>query len=258
MTPPPPILCYHKIDTRFELGVTRLGPRVFRRQMRSLAARGYAAVGASALVAPPRDTATSRPVVLTFDDGYAALAEHAFPVLAELGLTALVFVVTDYVGRENRWDVRYGGRWFRHLDWDQLGAWQERGIEVHAHGATHRRLTWLSASEAADELGRAREAIVSRLGEARTPLGICYPFGAADESIRALAVQAGYRLGFAGARASGSDIMMLRRQPVYAWDVFAPPLVLRTGVAGAVARAAARLAGRFAVVTSAINQQRAG
>jgi peptidoglycan/xylan/chitin deacetylase (PgdA/CDA1 family) len=256
----PPILCYHEIDTRFELGVTRLGPRVFRRQMQSLAAHGYMAVGATALVEPAR-RATPRSVVLTFDDGYAALADHAFPVLAGLGLTALVFIVTDYVGRENRWDVRYGGRWFRHLDWDQLAAWQERGIEVHAHGATHRRLTWLSSDEAADELGRAREAIASRLGGAgggRAPLGICYPFGAVDERIRALAVQAGYRLGFAGARAAGTDVLMLRREPVYAWDVFAPPLVLREGAAGAAARATARLAGRFAVVTSAIKQQRAG
>ncbi len=251
----PPILCYHKIDTRFELGVTRLGPRVFRRQMHALAARGYTAVGAAALAEPPRAEARHT-VALTFDDGYAALATHAFPVLAELGLTALVFVITDYVGRENRWDVRYGGRWFRHLDWDQLGAWQARGIEVHAHGASHRRLTWLSAGEVADELGRARDTIATRLG--RAPLGICYPFGAVDERVRALAVQAGYRVGFAGARAAGGDPMLLRREPVYAWDLFAPPLVLRAGALGAAARATARLASRFAVVTSAIKQHRAG
>ena len=250
----PPILCYHKIDTRFELGVTQLGPRVFRRQMQALVAGGYTAVGAAALVEPPRDEAHT--VVLTFDDGYAALAEYAFPVLAELGLTALAFVITDYVGRENRWDVRYGGRWFRHLDWDQLGAWRERGIEVHAHGASHRRLTWLSSGEAADDLGRAREAIATRLG--RAPLGICYPFGAVDERVRALAAQAGYRVGFAGARAAGGDPMRLRRDPVYGWDMFSPPLGLRQSMMGALARATARLAGRFAVVTSAIKQQRAG
>ena len=35
----PPILSYHKVDPRFELGVTRLGPRVFSRQVRAFKER---------------------------------------------------------------------------------------------------------------------------------------------------------------------------------------------------------------------------
>jgi peptidoglycan/xylan/chitin deacetylase (PgdA/CDA1 family) len=272
----PPILCYHKVDVRRELGVTRVAPRVFRRQMEALAASGVRTLGSAELVTRlaggtvvrPRVLAKSpdatRPsphpaiaapapaVVLTFDDGYAALAEHAFPVLADLGLKALVFVVTGFAGRDNDWDVHYGWRRFRHLSWDELARWRERGIEVHSHGATHARLSWISLTEAAEELGRSREEILRRTGVA--PLGVSYPFGAVNRWIASLASDAGYRLGFAGpqglAGVEADSPMGLRRRPVYAWDVFRPPLVLRGGLRGAVAMAAARLTNRIAVGTT--------
>ncbi len=249
----PAILCYHKVDTRLELGVTRLGPRLFRRQVAALAARG-ACLGSAALARRlERDAGQPGDFVLTFDDGYAGLADHAFPALAELGLTALVFVITDYAGATNAWDVHYGGREFRHLSWDELGRWMERGIEVHSHTATHRRLTWLPDGDVAEELGRSREEIHRRLGV--LPAGVCYPFNAVDARVAGLARQAGYTLGFAGAP-EGSDPLMLGRAPVYPWDRFAPPAVTRPGALGALARWGARTAGRFAVVTSALKQER--
>lgn len=204
---------------------------------------------------PWRAAIPPRRVVLTFDDGYAGLAEHAFPVLADHAYRAVVFVVTDYVGQENRWDVAWSGRRYRHLGWDQLARWAELGIEVHAHGATHRRLTWLSDTEVADELGRAREAIRARIGAA--PSAICYPFGAVDSRVCGLAAAAGYTMGFAGPDAKpAADPMLLQRLPVYPWDVGGVPFVMRGGELGRLARRAARLAGRFSVLTSAVKQPR--
>ncbi len=281
----PPILCYHKVDARRELGATRVSPAVFRRQMEALARAGVRTIGSAELERLAGAPASERPapgvpsadrpgpapgtpysphlaprssVVLTFDDGYAGLAEHAFPVLADLGFVALVFVVTDYVGRDNDWDVHYGWRRFRHLSWDDLGRCQERGVEVHSHGATHARLTWLSDAEVEEELGRSRAAIAQRLGA--TPAGVAYPFSAVDGRVRAFAAAAGSRLAFAGpGRPRGSppgapDRLALRRRPVYAWDAFAPPLVLREDAAGATGRAAAWAASRFAVATSVIRR----
>jgi peptidoglycan/xylan/chitin deacetylase (PgdA/CDA1 family) len=266
----PPILCYHKVDTRFELGFTQLGPRVFVRQMRALSALRYETLGAGQLGDAlagryPPDPAGGRPaagtVVLTFDDGYQALARHAFPAVADHGFRALVFAITDHVGGENAWDVRYGWRTFRHLSWDELGLWSERGVEVHSHTATHRRLTWLSDGEVEEELCRSREEIARRLGS--PPLGVSYPFGAADLRVRDLAARAGYSLGFAGPAwgsgpAARPDPLLLARLPVYGWDRAAPPLVMSGGAAGGLARGVARLTNRFAVVTSVLRGERGG
>jgi peptidoglycan/xylan/chitin deacetylase (PgdA/CDA1 family) len=253
----PPILCYHKVDTRFELGFTQLEPGVFRRQIEALARHGYRTLGSGALAAfltagePPAPAGTGD-VVISFDDGYAALARHAFPILAHHGFRALVFVITDFVGRDNTWDVQYGWRRFAHLGWDELGAWQERGIEVHSHGATHARLPWLSDDEIADELQRSRETIRSRLGQA--PAALSYPFGSVDARVRRQAALAGYSLGFAGPAARGADPLCLPRRPVYGWDRFALPLALGTSPLSGVGLAMARVANRCAVGTAAIQR----
>ncbi len=244
----PPILCYHKIDPRFELGFTRLGPRVFRRQIETLAKAGYATLGSADLLAPPPHPAP-RTVVLSFDDAYSGLAEHAFPVLADHGFKALIFAITDFVGRENSWDVQYGWRKFFHLDWDALGRWRERGMEVHSHGVSHARLTWLGDAAAADELGRSRAVIAERLGA--PPAAISYPFGACDARVRRLAVEAGYTLGFAGPAHAGSrDPMLLAREPVYAWEPAGMPMVLRDDGLGELARGVARVTNRCSVGTA--------
>ncbi len=251
----PPILCYHKIDTRLELGFTQIEPRVFRRQIETLARRGDRALGSGDLAAAlsAGDTAGGPgAIVISFDDGYAALARHAFPVLVHNGFRALVFVVTDFVGRDNSWDVQYGWRRFAHLGWDELGAWQEQGVEVHSHGATHARLPWLSDAQIADELQRSRETIRSRLGPA--PAGLSYPYGAVDARVRRHAARAGYSLGFAGPAARGTDPLCLPRRPVYGWDRFATPLALGTSPLSGTALALARFTNRCAVGTAAIQR----
>src|SRR5207249_2558549 len=75
-------------------------------------------------VAHPASRIPHPEFLLTFDDGYASLAEHVYPILADVGFTATTFLITDYVGRLNTWDVRYTWRRLGHLDWDTIGRWQ--------------------------------------------------------------------------------------------------------------------------------------
>ena len=54
---PPPlplVLCYHKVEARHELGVTRLGPRRFARQVERLARDGWRALTLADLVSCAR------------------------------------------------------------------------------------------------------------------------------------------------------------------------------------------------------------
>src|SRR5205809_7158307 len=165
----PPVLCYHRVRGPLELGVTRVASSSFARQMTTLARAGWKTLTLDQFAErlQPGYSAFRTPhsaFLLTFDDGYASLAEHVYPLLADVGFTATTFLVTDYVGRMNTWDVRYTWHRLAHLDWDAIGRWQARGFDFASHTASHSRLTWLSDAAAAAELERSRETARHRLG----------------------------------------------------------------------------------------------
>ncbi len=217
----PPILCYHKIDPRLELGVTRISPRRFARQIERLASAGWRALSWSELVQCARGERAvgSREIAITFDDGYRALRDHAFPVLAAHGWPSTCSVITDYAGKLNRWDIAYGGRRFAHLAWRDMRRWQSRGVHFISHTATHPRLTWLDDGTLAAELDSSRRAIRDALGV--EPGGVSYPFGAAGEREQRIARETGYDAGFMLAAKWNGSPMAIARTPVYMW---APPM----------------------------------
>ena len=252
-----PVLCYHRIGGPLELGVTRVGRAVFARQMTALARAGWRTLsltelanrmGVGAQHAAPLHSHGSGQFLLTFDDGYASLADHAYPILADLGFTATTFLITDYVGKTNTWDVRYTWNRLPHLAWRDVEHWRARGFSFASHGATHRRLTWLDDAAAQEDLRRSRDVLLARLG---TDAGraIAYPFGAVDDRVTALARTAGYELGFGGVKGNG-DPLHLSRVPVYFWDVGDVPFGLRTDRIGVLGRSVAHAANRCAVGTS--------
>jgi len=253
----PPVLCYHRIAGPPELGVTRVGRSVFARQMRALAEAGWRTLTLADFATRVQRgvVASCNEFLLTFDDGYASLADHAYPVLAELGFTATTFLITDHVGRANTWDVRYTWRRLAHLDWPVIEAWRARRFDFASHGAAHVRLTWLADAPAADELARSRETLRARLGEG-AGLAVAYPFGASDARIQRLAAAAGYELGFGGVRGGrggkgrNGNTLNLARVPVYVWDLGSMPLGLRRDRLGALGTLVADLANRCAVGTS--------
>jgi peptidoglycan/xylan/chitin deacetylase (PgdA/CDA1 family) len=255
------VLCYHRIGGQLELGVTRIGRSVFARQMAALARAGWRTLTLAEFSRGWSSSSAFRvphsAFLLTFDDGYASLAEYAYPVLADLGFTAVTFLVTDFVGSENTWDVRYTWRRLRHLDWETVARWRARGLEFASHTARHRRLTWLDDQALTDELGRSRHALVSRLGP-EAGRAVAYPFGAVDERVVRTARDAGFELGFGGVRGGrGGDHgspMHVPRLPVYLWDAGAVPFGLREDAVGAVGRAVAHAANRCAIGTSVMRR----
>lgn len=250
----PHILCYHKIERRLELGVTRLSPRRFARQMERFARDGWRSLTLDELVACARGERAARPkeLAITFDDAYRGLREHAFPVIESLGFSATCFVITEYAGRLNEWDVAYGGRRFAHLAWRDVRKWEGRGIAFASHTATHPRLTWLADAEVHRELARSRAAMTAALGHAAR--AISYPFGAAGTRELAIARAEGYDCGFGLAGRWNGDAMAVTRLPVYPWSLPLPGV----GPLAAIERAGALGANRCAVGTSLWKRWREG
>lgn len=202
--------------------------------------------------AAPLHSATPREFLLSFDDGYADLAEHAYPVLADLGFTATTFLITDYIGKTNTWDVQYTWNRLKHLSWPDIEQWRARGFDFASHGATHQRLPWLDDAAIEAELRRSREALTARLGP-DAGRAIAYPFGSVDRRVIGFAQRAGYELGFGGVRGNG-DPLLVSRIPVYLWDAGDVPFGLREDALGALGRIVAHAANRCAVGTTVMQR----
>ena len=246
----PRILCYHKVDRRLELGVTRISPRRFARQIERLAAEGWRTLTLDdvAACASGQRALGDKEIAITFDDGYRALRDHAFPVLEAHGFTATCFVITGYAGKLNRWDVAYGGRRFAHLAWRDMRRWQSRGITFASHTVTHPRLTWMGEERASRELTESRHEMTRALDDA--PRAVSYPFGAGSSREYALARDAGYDMGFTLAASWGGDLMGLPRLPVYLWSLPRPG----AGPLGGLERAAATIANRASIGTTLLQR----
>jgi peptidoglycan/xylan/chitin deacetylase (PgdA/CDA1 family) len=241
------VLCYHKIERRREVGVTRIAPKQFARQMDALATAGWRALTLAELHAVARDhtyAVPERAFAITFDDAYRGLRTHAFPVLESLGFPAICAVITDYAGKLNRWDVRIGGRAFAHLAWRDIERWAGRGVTFVSHTATHPRLPWLSAPAASAELARSRDALVAVLGGGVDSRTVAYPFGAAGARERALARAEGYEMGFRLVVPWQGDLMAMPRSPIYPWNRNLPVLSI-------CSRTAAAFVSRISIAASA-------
>lgn len=96
-------LLYHHVGPLAEgrcrgLNVTA---SAFASQVRALSALGFESILVSDWIAYTEGRAgiPDRPLIITFDDAYASLTEHALPLLERHGFSATVYVPTALVGR---------------------------------------------------------------------------------------------------------------------------------------------------------------
>jgi peptidoglycan/xylan/chitin deacetylase (PgdA/CDA1 family) len=171
-----PVLTYHSIDTTGS--VISVGPDVFRAQMKSLSKRGFTGIRADQLIAAWNGTAElpARPVVLTFDDGFANFGEVVVPSLVELGFRATVYVIADLANKTNDWRGQPA-----HiprlplLSWDAIASIAAAGFEIGGHTATHPDLRFVSGAALEHEIGASKRTIAERAGASVTTFA--YPYG---------------------------------------------------------------------------------
>jgi len=206
-----PVLMYHEIadvtSTPSPLVVT---PEAFADQLAYLRDAGFTAVTAGALakiLADGTGALPERPVVLTFDDGYADFYIRALPLLKQYGHTATLFQTTGWVG------TSLGTR--RMLTWSELAEIAEAGIEIGAHSHVHPEFDRLSDDKLRDELDGPKRMLEDKLGFA-VP-GFAYPFGLWNAKARRAAREAGYAYAYAVSNAmtaGRSDVFSLPRLTV--------------------------------------------
>ncbi|MCP2339899.1 polysaccharide deacetylase family protein [Actinomadura rupiterrae] len=190
-----PILMYHSVTDRPAPGTRALSvpTAAFADQMAHLAAHGYNPIPFSSCLEDGmslrsgRD-AHERPVVITFDDGYADFHENALPVLERHGFAATLFVTTGWLADAG--GDAAGRPLDRMLSWAQVAEAAAHGIEIGGHSHSHPQLDQLGDRALREELVRNRGLLEERLGRAvRT---MAYPFGYSSARVRRMAREAGY------------------------------------------------------------------
>ena len=207
-----PVLLYHHVGPPAGLGGLSIDPARFRRDMSVLAGLGYEAITprqweAWRLQASPLPP---RPVLITFDDGYADTCAYVPPVLERYGYPAAMFVVSGLVGRTNEWDERLGRPSLRLATWDALRRLEAANVELGSHGRSHRSFVGLAPDELRGEISSSKE----ELSAVTSPVSsLAYPFGHAPADAVALVKQS-YSLAFTtepGINDLSTDPLRLRR-----------------------------------------------
>ena len=181
-----PILMYHYIRVnpvaKDLLGADlSVSPADFAREMDWISAQGYHPVDFNDLRAyfAGRAPLPTRPVVLTFDDGYNDLYTAAYPVLKQHGFKAVAYIVSGFLGRHDN------------VSREQVVEMDRNGIEIASHTVDHADLTRVSGSQLAHQVVDSKADLERLLGH--PVLDFCYPSGQFNASVVQAVQAAGYQ-----------------------------------------------------------------
>ncbi|MBQ4403402.1 MAG: polysaccharide deacetylase family protein [Selenomonadaceae bacterium] len=169
-----PILEYHQVtdeplDPDFE--VYNVPPAEFAAQLDYLAAAGYTTITLQDFmrVVHGKGELPEKPIVLTFDDGYADNYSTMLPILEAHNMTAVVYVITNELGKKN------------YLTLEQLKDMQRRGIEIGSHTADHLPLTSLDKNAQRRQISDSK--IFLEWSGLQTIYSLSYPNGAFNSEL---------------------------------------------------------------------------
>ena len=180
-----PILYYHYIrnnpNPRDRLGFSlSTPPAMFRAQMQYLADHGFHVISLHEAVVAVRNHSglPSRPIVLTFDDGYADFFTAAVPILQSHGFTATSFVISGRMG------------WGGFMTPSQVATASGMGFTIGAHTVDHVALAAQTPARATWEMKQSKLALEQLLGH--PVVDFAYPYGSFNQYDMAQAKSLGF------------------------------------------------------------------
>ncbi len=167
-----PILMYHHISNlaphnMLDLTLT-VTPTVFSQQLAYLKAKDYHSITFNQLFNALyyNGPLPSRPIILTFDDGYEDGYQLAYPLLREYGFSGMFYIITGKVN------------WEGQMAWGQLREMLEHGMQIGSHTIHHvdmGRVLLNSVEQAQQELQISKITLEQKLRIVIQQF--CYPSG---------------------------------------------------------------------------------
>src|SRR6266853_698306 len=186
-----PVFAYHKIAAPPRATIDPflyVGPQSFDKQLADLRRAGFTSASLSEM--PTAQNQGMPKAVITFDDGCCNAFQNSLEPLARHGFRAIQFLVADFLGRKNEWDIAKRDSPEKLMDEHQVRDWMAAGHEIGSHSSTPTNLRNISGAQAREEISGSKKSLEDRFGLAIQHF--CYPYGSWNESVRDLVAAAGY------------------------------------------------------------------
>ena len=199
------VLNYHQIQNKS--ASLSIPPADFDAQMSYLVSHGYTSITPAELYSGLNGELElpKKPVLITFDDGYADNYTNAFPILKYYGMKATIFIIPAFVGVYSNY-----------LTWDEILEMQDGGINFESHTMHHYKLEELPDDEIRSELLNSKTILEEHLGK---PVEfLAYPTGTYNLHIAGIAKEVGYKGAYTikyGQVDLGSNFYALERVPIF-------------------------------------------
>lgn len=190
---PIPILLYHAVTADPTSWIARFAvhPDRFARHLDLLAEEECHALTLPEFVSLVARGATlpHRPVIVTFDDGFADFYTDALPRLAARGVPSTLYVTTGALG-VGPGDRRTHRALLPMLVENQIRELDAVGVAIGAHTHTHPQLDAIPRGRARDEIVTSKEILEAILGHEVSTFA--YPHGYSDPGIRSIVAEVGF------------------------------------------------------------------
>lgn len=183
-----PIIIYHSVrpyvpgesimQDRFDIT-----PELFEQQLAYLQTNGYTTITPGELardIKTGTTTPASKPVLLTFDDGWENQYKYAFPLLKKYHMVATFYVYTKPIDRHRP----------SFLTWDQLREMSAAGMTIGSHTLSHPLFKHSTPEDIKWEISESKKVIEN---EIKKPVSdFAQPFGFSNPEIEQAIREAGY------------------------------------------------------------------
>lgn len=162
-----PILMYHYVEplppkaNALTIGLT-VTPATFEEHLKNIQDKGYQTITFADLV-QSGSTLPEKPIILTFDDGYADAYSNVFPLLEKYRMKGVFYIITGSVEKPG------------YMTWENIKQLSGSGMEIGAHTVSHFELPKLSWNQQTKEIFGSIETIQASLH--KKVASLAYPVG---------------------------------------------------------------------------------